>query len=121
MARLPSRQAGPRAYHLLCRLLRSPFTNIATTAASNPIDQYVHRDLIYWFAMAVLAYVLLLLMLIYSSSMFEVHMLVAVVVIFNILELLMEIVPNFPTTHSSARDYNPGFSNQKQYSSSEAV
>ena len=40
---------------------------------------------------------LLLFMLITASSMFEFHMLVVTVVMLNILELIMEIVPNFPT------------------------
>jgi hypothetical protein len=32
-----------------------------------------------------------------TSSMFELHVVVASIVIFNILELIMEIVPNYPT------------------------
>jgi hypothetical protein len=32
-----------------------------------------------------------------TSSMFELHMVVASVVMFNILELTMELVSNFPT------------------------
>jgi hypothetical protein len=36
-------------------------------------------------------------MLINASSMFEFHMLVVTVVMLNILELIMEIVPNYPT------------------------
>jgi hypothetical protein len=36
-------------------------------------------------------------MLITTSSMFEFHMLVVTVVMLNILELIMEIVPNYPT------------------------
>ena len=47
--------------------------------------------------MATVAYALLLLMLINASSMFEFHMLVAYVVMFIILELIMELLPNFPT------------------------
>ena len=42
-------------------------------------------------------FVMLLFMLISSSSMFEFHMLVVIVVMFNILELIMELLPNFPT------------------------
>jgi hypothetical protein len=33
-----------------------------------------------------------------TSSMFELHVVVASVVMFNILELIMEIVPNYPTS-----------------------
>jgi len=36
-------------------------------------------------------------MLINASSMFEFHMLVVDIVMLNILELIMEIVPNYPT------------------------
>jgi hypothetical protein len=36
-------------------------------------------------------------MLINASSMFEFHMLVVIVVMFNILELIMKNVPNYPT------------------------
>ena len=36
-------------------------------------------------------------MLINASSMFEFHMLVVAVTMFYILELIMEIVPNYPT------------------------
>jgi hypothetical protein len=35
-----------------------------------------------------------------TSSMFELHVLVAAVVMLNILKLIMEIVPNFPTVRS---------------------
>ena len=47
--------------------------------------------------MDVLLFALLLFMLINASSMFEFHMLVVAVVMFNILELIMEIMPNYPT------------------------
>jgi hypothetical protein len=32
-----------------------------------------------------------------TSSMFELHVVVADIVMFNIMELIMEIVPNYPT------------------------
>jgi hypothetical protein len=32
-----------------------------------------------------------------TSSMFELHVVVAIVVMFHIVELIMEIVPNYPT------------------------
>ena len=47
--------------------------------------------------MDVVPFALLLFMLINASSMFEFHMLVVTVVMLNILELIMEIVPNYPT------------------------
>ena len=46
--------------------------------------------------MSFATFAMLLFMLIRSSSMFEFHMFVAVVVMFNILELIIELLPNFP-------------------------
>ena len=53
--------------------------------------------------MIVFADVLLLFMSINISSMFEIHMLVAIAVMFYILELIMKILPNIPTCRSSAQ------------------
>jgi hypothetical protein len=47
--------------------------------------------------MDALPFALLLLMLINASSMVEFHMLILVVIMFYIRELIMEIVPNYPT------------------------
>ena len=47
--------------------------------------------------MDVVLFAMLLFMLITTSSMFEFHMLVVTIVMLNILELIMEIVPNYPT------------------------
>ena len=47
--------------------------------------------------MDMLACILLLLMLLSTSSMFVFNMLVAAYVMLNILELIMELLPNFPT------------------------
>ena len=47
--------------------------------------------------MAVFVDVWLLFMLINTSSIFEFNMLVAVAIMFTILELIMEIMPNNPT------------------------
>jgi hypothetical protein len=41
-------------------------------------------------------------MLINASSMFEFHMLVVAVILFYILELIMEIVHNYPTKTSDS-------------------
>jgi hypothetical protein len=35
--------------------------------------------------------------------MFELHVVVASIVMFNILELIMEIVPNYPTVHAAGK------------------
>ena len=40
---------------------------------------------------------LLVFMLISTSSMFDLHVIVAVYVMFNILELIMELLPNYST------------------------
>ena len=69
-----------RARRLQRRRLR-PVTAAATTTSSTS-DQYVA---ICSGIMAVVLYALLLFMLINASSMFEFHMLVAIVVMFNIL------------------------------------
>ena len=47
--------------------------------------------------MAVRAYTLLLFMLINTSSMLEVHVIIAVVVMIYILKLIVKIMPNNPT------------------------
>ena len=48
--------------------------------------------------MAVSVDVLLLFMLINTSSIFEINMLVALVIMLYNLELIMEIMPNIPTS-----------------------
>ena len=40
---------------------------------------------------------LLAFMLISASSVFEINMLITVVIMFNILELIVELLPNYPT------------------------
>ena len=53
--------------------------------------------------------VLLLVMLLSASSILEIHMLVAVFVMLNILELIMEIMPNYLTRLSlSLSLFTPG-------------
>jgi hypothetical protein len=42
-------------------------------------------------------YLFLFILLFNASSIFELHVVVAVIVMFHILELIMEIVPNYPT------------------------
>jgi hypothetical protein len=41
------------------------------------------------------------ILLLSTSSMFELHVVVAGIVMFNIMELIMEIVPNYPTLSTS--------------------
>ena len=47
--------------------------------------------------MIAVMFLMLALMLNTASSMFDLHVLVVGFVMFNILELIMEIVPNYPT------------------------
>ena len=100
-ARLPGQSSVPRATRLTRRLLRSiAAAKTAPTASSSAADRYV-RFVPISYSMSVvvdiLLHVLLLFMLINTSSMFEFHMHVAVVVMIYILELIMEIMPNNPT------------------------
>ena len=46
-------------------------------------------------------FLLLVLLLISASSMFDLHVVVLFYVMFNIMELIMEIVPNYSTRSSS--------------------
>ena len=69
-----------------------------------PPDRYV-RHISICLAMDALPFALLLLMLINASSMFEFHMLLVAAIMFYILELIMEIVPNFPTVYYRYRRY----------------
>ena len=58
------------------------------------------RDPIYWlnmFTAYMFSVSMLLFMLVNTSSMFEINMLVAIVVMLNILELIMELLPNYST------------------------
>ena len=65
--------------------------------------RYVRRIPNYMFIMDVLSYMLLLLFMLFdASSELLFNMLVAAVVMSNILELIMNLLPNFPTLYSSA-------------------
>jgi hypothetical protein len=51
-------------------------------------------------------YLFLFILLFSTSSMFELHVVVASIVMFNILNLIIEIVPNYPTVPSLARSWS---------------
>ena len=108
MGRLP---AGAADRLRMRRLFRPVITNVivnnitadlaavnlsASTAASSTTVRYVRRNS-NGFTMDLLAFMLILFMLISTSSMFVFHMLVAVLVMFNILKLIMKLLPNYPT------------------------
>jgi hypothetical protein len=110
MGRPPSKSGGAAFRRLHRRLLRPVFTNAvinnvtaASTATPSTNDQYVRRIPICSFVMAVVGFALLLFMLVNASSMFEFHIIVAIVVMLNILELIMKLLPNFPTLVMAAK------------------
>ena len=77
--------------------------NIGTasaTATSSTTDRYVLRVPISWLNMFI-AYMfsasMLLFMLVNTSSMFEINMLVAIVIMFHIMESIMELLTNYWT------------------------
>jgi hypothetical protein len=101
--RLPFKLGGAAYRHLQRRLLQHVVNNVvinnvtaATLSATTPPDRYV-RHISICLAMDVVFFALLLFILINASSMFEFHMLVVVVIMFNILELIMKFLPNYPT------------------------
>jgi hypothetical protein len=57
--------------------------------------------------MAAVGFALLLFMLVNASSMFEFNMIVVIVVMLNILELIMELLPNYPTGGGAAQKRSP--------------
>jgi hypothetical protein len=103
--RLPSKSGGAAYRRIHHCLLRSVFSNViiynVTTATSSTNERYVQRVLLFFlfsmFYEYMFSYCLFSFsMLFNTSSMFELHMVVATVVIFNILKLIIEIVPNYP-------------------------
>ena len=99
---------GPKAHRLQRRLIRPVIANVvvnnigtaSATATSSTTDRYVLCDPIYWFNMFsdhMFFVCMLMSMLVTTSGMFEINMLVAIVVMFNILELIMELLANYST------------------------
>jgi hypothetical protein len=103
--RLPSKSGGAAYRRLHRRLLRPVFSNIvinnvtATTTSAN--ERYVQSTAVCLFIMfceyMFSCYLFPFILLCSTSSMFELHVIVAGIVMFNILKLIMEIVPNYPT------------------------
>jgi hypothetical protein len=56
-------------------------------------------------------YLFQFILLFSTSTMFELHVVVAAVIMSNILELLLEVLPNFPThsDDSAAPDRRPSY------------
>jgi Na+-driven multidrug efflux pump len=111
MGRLPSKSGGA-AYrrlhrHLLRPVIASVIINNAAAATTSANERYVRRAPVCVFSMFceyMLCYCLFPIILLLSiSSMFELHVVVATFVMFNILKLIIEIVPNFPTFSGGLR------------------
>ena len=102
-ARLPNRSAGPNARRLQRPLLRPVIANVVVnnigtataTTTSSTTDRYVLRDP--FCRLNMFSASMLLFMLVNTYSMFEINMLVPLVVMFNILELIMKLLPNYST------------------------
>jgi hypothetical protein len=102
--RLPSKTGGAAYRHIHHRLLRPVFSNVVINnvidVTSSANERYVHCAIVYLFIMFceyMFSYFLFsFIMLFNTSSMFELHVIVAIVVMFNILKLIMEIMPNSP-------------------------
>jgi hypothetical protein len=109
MGRLPSKLGGAAYRRLHHRLLRPIFSNIvinnvtATTTSIN--ERYMRSTIVRLFIMfyeyMFSCYLFSFILLFSTSSMFELHVVVAGFVMFNILELIIEIVPNYLTNMTS--------------------
>jgi hypothetical protein len=103
--RLPSKSGGAAYRRLHRRLLRSVFSNVVinnvTATTTSASERYVWCTAVFLFIMfceyMFRCYLFPFILLFSTSSMFELHVVVAGIVIFNILKLIMEIVPNCPT------------------------
>src|SRR3954467_713437 len=106
MGRLPAGAADRlRRRHLHRTVIANVIVNNITAdlfavnlSASSATVRYVRRISNYMFTMGVLSYMLLLLFMLFdASSELLFNMLVAAVVMSNILELIMNLLPNYPT------------------------
>jgi hypothetical protein len=103
--RLPSKSGGAAYRRLHRRLLRPVFSNVminnvtATTISAN--ERYMRSTAVRLFIKfceyIFSCYLFPFILLFSTSSMFELHVVVAGIVMFNILELIMEVVPNYST------------------------
>jgi hypothetical protein len=102
---LPPKSGGASYRHRHRQLLRPVFTNIVinnVTAATTSANEWYVRRVPVWLFIMFCEYMfscrLFPFILMFSTfSMFELHMVVAGIVMFNIIELIMEILPNCPT------------------------
>jgi hypothetical protein len=102
--RLPSKSGGAAYRRLHRRLLRPVFSNVVinkiTTTTTSANERYVWSTAVRLFIMfceyMFSCYLFPFILLFSTSSMFELHVVVAGIVMFNIMELIMEIMPNYP-------------------------
>jgi hypothetical protein len=102
MGRLPSKSGGAAYRRLHRRLLRPVFSNVVinniTTTTTSVNERYVRSTDVRLFIMfceyMFSCYLFSFILLFSTSSMFELHVVVVTVIMSNILELLIEIVPN---------------------------
>jgi hypothetical protein len=105
MGRLPSKSGGAACRRLHRRLLRPVFSKVVinnvTATTTSASERYVRCTAVSLFIMfceyMFHCYWFPFILLFSTSSMFELHVVVAGIVMFNIMELIMEIVPNYPT------------------------
>jgi hypothetical protein len=96
---------GAAHRRLYRRLLRSVFSNVVinnvTVATTSASERYVRRAPVWLFIMFceyIFSCCLFLFILLFSIfSIFELYMVVAGIVIFNIIKLIIKIMPNYPT------------------------
>jgi hypothetical protein len=103
--RLPSKLGGAAYRRLHRRLLRPVYSNVVinnvTAMTTSANERYVRSTAVRLFIMfceyMFSCYLFPFILLFSTSNMFELHVIVAGIVIFNIMELIMKIVPNYPT------------------------
>jgi hypothetical protein len=109
MGRLPSKSGGAAYRRLHRRLLRPVFSNVVinnvTAMTTSANERYVRLTDVRLFIMfcgyMFSCYLFPFILLFSTSSIFELHVVVAGIVMFNFIELIMEIVPNYPTGTTS--------------------
>jgi hypothetical protein len=105
MGRLPSKSGGVAYRRLHHRLLRPVYSNVVinnvTAMTTSANEWYMRSTAVCLFIMfceyMFSCYLFSFILLFSTSSMFELHVVVAGIVMVNIMELIMEIVPNYPT------------------------
>jgi hypothetical protein len=114
MGRLPSKSGGAVYRRLHRRLLRPVFSNVVinnvTAMTISASERYMRCTAVCMFIIfceyMFRCYLFPFILLFSTSSMFQLHVIVAGIVMLNILELIMEIVPNYPTVLVAGTEYH---------------